>query len=140
MSTITKDFEEFMKRRAKAANAYVNGDAKPLSGLTAQKSPATFFGPGGGFTQGAGDVQSRYEKDAKSFEPGGDSELEILQMGAGDGVGYWTGFQKATVRMPGKPDPIPMKLRITEVFRREEDEWKLVHRHADMLAEEQPKK
>ncbi|BDI30662.1 hypothetical protein CCAX7_27130 [Capsulimonas corticalis] len=140
MSAVTKDFEEFMKRRAKAANAYVNGDAQPLSTLTAHNSPATFFGPGGGFTKGADDVRARYARDAGSFEPGGDSDLEILQMAAGDGVGFWTGFQTATVRMPGKPEAIPMKLRITEVFRREDDEWKLIHRHADMLAEEQPKK
>ncbi|WP_409527241.1 nuclear transport factor 2 family protein [Rhizobium sp. P28RR-XV] len=35
--------------------------------------------------------------------------------------------------MAGQDGEIPMSLRVTEVFRREEGEWKLVHRHADML-------
>jgi len=127
------DFEQFMKRREEVARAYVRGDAAPLGQIVTRVSPATFFGPQGGYREGAKEVSSTYEHDAGSFEPGGDSRFQILQMGASDGVAYWVGFQRATARMHGKTEAIPFNLRVTEIFRREDGEWKMVHRHADSL-------
>jgi ketosteroid isomerase-like protein len=132
-----QDFERFMKQRKAAAHAYVSGDAGPLSELTTRTSDATFFGPRGGSTHGAREVSERYVRDAKAFAPGSDTDFEVLQMGASDGIGYWVGHQRAKARMQGQVEPIAMNLRITEIFRREGDAWKLVHRHADMLTTEQ---
>ena len=133
MNTDLHDFEQFMQRREEASRAYVQGDAAPLSRIVAHVSPATFFPPGGGVQQGAAEVASRYEQDAALFEPGSDSRFEVLHMAASDGIAYWVGFMWSTVRMRGSAEAIPMRLRTTEVFRREGDAWKLVHRHADML-------
>jgi ketosteroid isomerase-like protein len=137
MERDAREFEQFMKDRETAARAYVNGDPKPVCLLSAHTSPATFLGPGGGATVGAAEVVGRYERDAEGFAPGGEAHFEILQQAAGDTVAFWTGFQHAQVRQQGKPDPIVMKLRVTEVFRREGSRWRLIHRHADPLGEPQ---
>jgi ketosteroid isomerase-like protein len=42
------------------------------------------------------------------------------------------------VRLVDQPDPVAMHLRITELYRREDNAWKLNHRHADPHAEPQP--
>jgi hypothetical protein len=41
-----------------------------------------------GYRQGADDVFSKLERDATIFEPGGDSNFEILQMVASQGIAY----------------------------------------------------
>lgn len=136
MSSDMHDFEAFMKERAEAARAYVSGDPAPLGRLVTHVSPATFFSPKGDYRQGAADVAATYEHDAASFAPGSDNSFEILHMAANDGIGYWVGFQRATANMQGSDKAVPFNLRITEIFRREGDEWKLIHRHADPLASE----
>ena len=133
MSDDMRDFEQFMQQREHAARAYVNGDAEPVNRLSPRSLPATFFHPSGDHEQGAAQVASRYERDAEYFDGGGDTHFEILHMAASDGIAYWVGFQHANARMQGQPEAIPMSLRITEIFRREGGEWKLVHRHADAL-------
>jgi len=135
MNDELRDFERFMREREAASQAYVQGDPEPLSRIVAQSSPATFFPPTGGSTQGTEEVASRYTRDAAVFERGSSFAFDILQMAASDGVAYWTGYMRGHARMRGKPDPIPMSLRVTEVFRREGGAWKMVHRHADPLAE-----
>ena len=134
-----RDFERFLERREEAARAFVRGEAAPLSHIVARVLPATFFGPQGGYEQGPDHVHSVYKRDAARFTSE-DSSFEILQMAASDGIAYWVGFQRATACLKGSADPIPFNLRVTEVFRREGDEWKLVHRHADALASEPQEK
>lgn len=131
----TRDFDQFLLKRTHAAEAYVNGDPGPLSAIAAASSDATFFGPGGGAVHGASAVLSRYQSDAPMFEQGSTTRLEILHAAASGDVAYWVGYQHAMAHLRGKSAPVPMKLRVTEVFRREDGEWKLVHRHADALAE-----
>jgi ketosteroid isomerase-like protein len=137
MADEQSSFDEFIQQRRAAAQAFVNGDGAPVSKLSSASDLATFFGPGGGHLCQGSQIRARYEQDARAFESGSENTLQILHAAADDNIGYWVGFQRTQARLKGNPNPVPMSLRVTEVFRREADGWKLIHRHADMLAEEQ---
>lgn len=130
------DFSDFLKQRETAASAYVPGEGAPVDALVSHQGDATFHGSTGDTVSGAKAVADRYRylKDAKSFKPNGTSHFDVLQTGSDGDLGFWTGFQMASVQIGDMPEPIEMKLRITELFRRIEGDWKFVHRHADMGA------
>ena len=126
-----------MKRREQAAKAYVTGDANPLGELAATDDPATFFSPGGDFVEGAKAVAARYSKDADSFGAGSETHFEIMHSASDGNLAYWVGLQKASAKMKGKDEPISFNICVTELFRRDENgEWKMIHRHASILKQE----
>ncbi|MBO9710966.1 MAG: nuclear transport factor 2 family protein [Caulobacter sp.] len=129
------DFTAFLERRRAVAQAYVNGDAGPLGEIATQSNPASFFPPNGGRETGAGHVTAVNARGSRSFGEGGETTLEILHGQASGDLAYWTGLQHAVVRLNGHSDPVATHLRVTEVFRREDGEWKMIHRHADTLVE-----
>lgn len=124
-------FNKFLQRRDEIATAYVNGDGAPLDAIVTHVDSATFMSPRGDSVTGAAAVAQRYATDVTHFAEGSTSKLEMLQSAHGH-LGFWTGIQHAEVRLEGKDEAVPMTLRVTEIFRLEGGDWKLIHRHADI--------
>ncbi|MGB3391056.1 MAG: DUF4440 domain-containing protein [Pseudaminobacter sp.] len=116
-------FNDFMNIREAAASAYCHGRADEVLTLSTSQEPASFFGPDGNAVSGAIPVKENYAAAASHFGPNGSNEFEILHKAEGGDIAYWSGLQKAVVEIDGQP--VPMTLRITELFRREDGEWKL---------------
>lgn len=51
-------------------------------------------------------------------------------LGLGDELAYTVGYEEQVASNDGGPEA-PMRLRVTHIYRRENGEWLLVHRHAD---------
>lgn len=124
-------FRTFLKQREEIATAYVNGDGAPLDAIVTRNDPATFMSPRGDVLTGAAAIVERYATDAANFVKGSSSKLEIVHAESGQ-LGLWTGIQHAEVKSKGDGAPVPMALRVTEVYRLDGKDWKLIHRHADV--------
>lgn len=127
-----EEFEDFLRVREEAARAYVRGDGAKVDAITAQNGAASFHSPQGDTVVGAKNVAARYLADSKSFHPNGTTHFEVIQKGHDGDFGFWTGFQVAAVQIGKMPQVTNMRVRVTELFRRIDGKWRLIHRHADM--------
>lgn len=121
-----------MERRKQAASFYVNGDASRLRKLVTDTAPATFFAPGGEILRGAELIQARYRRDAEDFVEG-TTDIEVLDMNASGNLAYWVGIQNAAAKLRGRDHVVELELRVSEIFLRENNGWKLVHRHVSAV-------
>ena len=128
------DFEAFFAQREAAGEAYTTGNSSLLDTILPKQGNASFHSPRGDSVTGAEAVAARYRTDASSFAPGGKGQFEVLQKSVSGDLAFWSGFQVATVKLKGRDEPVEMRIRVTEAFRRIDGDWKLIHRHADMGA------
>lgn len=128
-------FDTFLTARQRASTAFVEGDVGPLLALSVDTGPATIYPPTGAVVVGAHAVDVGNAAAAERFAPGAENRFDVLHSGSDGDLGYWTGVQRSTVVLEAEPEPVTMNLRITELFRRVDGEWKLFHRHADALQE-----
>ena len=71
---------------------------------------------------------------AASFSDCRSCEWEVVAADVGEDFAYLLAIERTTASISGA-EPTSYALRSTTIFRREGDEWKIVHRHADPIDE-----
>jgi hypothetical protein len=136
---MTQSFELFLRRFEEANTAFVNGDPSLWMPLVSHSEQTSIFGGFGGQEVGWTKVGPRYVWASAQFRPSGAKvEFEYLDKHAGAETAYSVAIERCTVRYVDRPGEHPHELRATMVFRRENDDWKIVHRHADPLNPKSP--
>lgn len=128
----TKQFlDEMMPRIHEAEMALHNGDAGPRFQMWSHTDPVTVFGAA--FSPiGWAEVAPMFEKLALDFSNCTSCEWELVAADVGEDFAYLLAIERTTASVKGS-EPAPYMLRSTTIFRRENDEWKIVHRHADRV-------
>ena len=112
--------------------AFAAGDAAPFAALWSQRDDVTVFGGFGAYERGWTAVGPRLDWAASRFA-GGQTTYEPLAAGSSGDLGYAIGLEGGESQLAGRDDLSPVGLRVTHLFRREDGEWKIIHRHADPI-------
>jgi hypothetical protein len=132
-------FDTFLQRFEDAQSRFVNGDPIAWIQMAAKDESVSIFGALGGYEQGWVEVGPRYEWAAAQYKnSGAKKSIEYLSKYADERFAYTVAIERDQVRTAEGTETEPRALRATQVFRRVDGEWKLVHRHADPLLSKHP--
>jgi uncharacterized protein (TIGR02246 family) len=128
------EFAVFMQKFERAIEVFMNGDNRPWLELASRRDDATIMGSWGAYERGWGSVGARYNWAASQFRPSGTKPtVEYLASGSSGDLAYTVSVERADPLIAGHAQRRPSQLRVTHVFRKEDGQWRFVHRHADPL-------
>lgn len=114
-------------------SSMAKGDAGPSTALWSQRDDVVLANPLGPPIVGFPLVAAEVARVASMFVGGGPPQFDEVSRWASDDVGYVVAIEHAQVQRAGSDELVSMDLRVTTIFRREEDGWRLCVRHADRV-------
>jgi ketosteroid isomerase-like protein len=130
------DLDEFRDRYHRSVEAIIRGDAEPQSMLWSRRDDVTLANPYGPPAKGWERVCQVAARAASLLRDGEGLTFDRVSGHETADLAYDVGIQRFRAKLGGAVDMAPVALRVTTIFRREEDGWKIVHRHADTITEE----
>ncbi|MFN2562866.1 MAG: nuclear transport factor 2 family protein [Jatrophihabitans sp.] len=111
-----------------AETAIHNGDPAPRKALWSREDPVTLFGAA---VTGRGwpELEATFDWLGRSFSDCTSYENELVAAGASGDLAYHVAIEHSAASVNGAPRVY--ELRVTTVFRREDGQWRIVHRHGD---------
>lgn len=126
-----EDVRQASDRLYAALNRGINGDTSAMFDLCSHAGDVTTIHPLGGRQIGWPEVRASWEMATGAIS-GGSVEVSDLQITMlADDAAYTIGTENASA-IVGET-PVSFAARCTNVYRREEGAWKLVHHHVDLL-------
>ncbi len=120
-----------VEQQAAASAAMQNGDPGPMINCWADSDDITLFGARAAFEKGHKAVTETMRWVGNLFTGADAVDMDHLVVASSGDLAYTVGFERSSrVSFEGRP-PHDMVVRVTHIYRRIDDDWKLVHRHAD---------
>jgi len=118
-----------LARQIAADEALHNGDPEPRLALWSRNEPVTVLGAVKNAI-GWDEVSQAFRWLGTRFSNCTAFRFDLVAAGVSGDMAYTVGYEHTAVSMAGVPAE-PYTLRVTHVYRRENGEWKIAHRHAD---------
>lgn len=128
------DVLRLVRRASEAHQVLMQGDIERYRATVALADDFTLMAPfGGPPTRSGRYTDAQWADIGRFFRDGRDSTFDLVQAYPAKDLVVLVAIERSRVAVGGLPVQM-WALRVTLVFRRDGDDWLLVHRHADPLA------
>jgi ketosteroid isomerase-like protein len=124
----------FLPQFEAGTRRFLNSDPTLWKQHASRRDGAMIMGAWGAYEKGWKEVGPRYEWAAARFKDSGAKvKVEYLSSGVSGDLACTVAIERSEVQLVDQDTPMPMALRVTHIFRKEDGAWKLVLRHTDPL-------
>lgn len=114
-----------------ALNAMFTGEAGPMQEVWSHADDVTYMGPVGGLLTGWDQVLKSWQEQA-AMKLGGSVKPEDIHVTVGQDIAFTQNYELGeNTNADGKPQKV--SIRATNIFRKEDGNWKMIGHHTDLL-------
>lgn len=135
---LASDLEKVIERDDLALDAFVKGDPEPLKDLYSRRDDVIIANPFGPPAKGWGKAAATMDLAATHYRDGEATGFERISEYATADLGCVIEIERFRSKVDGGDELVPIALRVTTIFRREEGAWRIVLRHADPITSARP--
>ena len=132
------DVDRLIERYHLALGEFLKGNPEPVKEMVSHKDDVTLANPLGPPARGWDEVAKTIDHAASTIRDGEIIGFETISKLVTPELAYILEIERQEAKLGGNDDLTPFALRVTMIFRPEDGEWKLVHRHADPITTPQP--
>lgn len=132
------DLDAIIDESHRALDAFAKGNPEPLQALFSRSDDVTLANPFGPAQRGWPNVRDTMARAAENYRDGRALGFDQVAKHVTADIAYIHELERFEAKMGGSDEPTRVSLRCTTVFRREDDGWRIVHRHADPISRARP--
>jgi ketosteroid isomerase-like protein len=127
------DLDELIEQYQLSLGEFMKGNPEPAKKLWSHREDVSLANPLGPAVRGWEQVAQTMERAASNLRDGEITGFETVAKYVTPDLAYVVWVERQKGKIGGREDVAPLDLRVTMIFRPEDGEWKVVHRHADTV-------
>lgn len=125
------DFDQAIAESHAATDGVLKGNPDGFEALYSRSEDITLGNPFGGFARGWDQVVEQLERASSYYRDGEATGFESVARAVGSELAYTVELERAKAKVADSSEVREFAVRVTSIYRNEEDGWRLIHRHAD---------